>query len=70
MSGGGIKLRVSASGFRIEQGQYDRFIFDSSTNALFFDQTQVAFLQPGLSFPRQDIRHCLEQRQYGLREVF
>lgn len=52
----GDKIEVSASGFGIGQGQYDRFIFDSSTNALFFDQTQVAFLQPGSVFvPSLDI---------------
>ena len=42
--------------FEIGQGQYDRFTFDSSTGALFFDQTQVASLQPGLDFvPSRDI---------------
>jgi len=44
---GGIKLRVSASGFRDWAEPIRQVHIDSSTNALFFDQTQVAFLQPG-----------------------
>lgn len=50
------KIQVSASGFGIGQGQYDNFRYDSSTGALFFEETQLARLQPDLGFvPSLDI---------------
>jgi Ca2+-binding RTX toxin-like protein len=50
------KIQVSASGFGIGQGQYDKFRYDSSTGALFFEETQLARLQPDLGFvPSLDI---------------
>ena len=50
------KIQVSASGFGIGQGQYDKFTYYSSTGALFFEQTQLASLQPNLGFvPSSDI---------------
>lgn len=50
------KIQVSASGFGIGQDQYDKFTYNSSTGALFFEQTQLASLQPSLGFvPSSDI---------------
>ena len=46
----GDKIQVSALGFGIEQGQFNKFTFDSSTGALFFEQTQFAALQPNSGF--------------------
>lgn len=53
---GGDKIQISASGFGIGLGQFSRFTYDSSTGALFFDQTQFASLHPTSSFlPSLDI---------------
>lgn len=50
------KIQVSASGFGIGQGQYDKFTYNSSTGVLFFEQTQLALLQPNVGFvPSSDI---------------
>lgn len=40
----GDKIQVAASGFGIAQGKFDKFTYDSSTGALFFEQTQLASL--------------------------
>lgn len=51
------KIQVSASGFGIGQNEFNKFTYDSSTGALFFNkQTLLALLQPGLTFvPNLDI---------------
>ncbi|MBD2085341.1 hypothetical protein NDI49_24745 [Trichocoleus sp. ST-U3] len=41
----GDKIQISASGFGIGKGQSDKFSYDSSTGALFFEQTQLASVQ-------------------------
>lgn len=46
----GDKIQIDDSGFGIGQGQYDKFTFNSSTGALFFEQTQLAWLQAGTDF--------------------
>lgn len=61
----GDKIQISAGGFGIESDEYDSFIFDSSTNELWFEQvvtgentssSLIASLQPGSNFnPRVDI---------------
>jgi Ca2+-binding RTX toxin-like protein len=52
----GDKVQVSSSGFDIEKTEYNRFSYNNSTGALFFDQTQFAALQAGLNFvPNLDI---------------
>jgi Ca2+-binding RTX toxin-like protein len=49
-------ISVSYSGFGIGQGECNRFTYNSSTGALFFDQTQFAWLEPNLNFdPCRDI---------------
>lgn len=61
----GDKIHVFARGFDIELDEYDRFIFDSNTNELLFDQGEIggkasllplASLQPDSNFnPNNDI---------------
>lgn len=64
----GDKIQISAKGFGIEQDDYDSFIFDNSTNELWFEQLEtgentsslsvsvLASLQPSSNFiPRLDI---------------
>lgn len=46
----GDKIQVSASGFGIRQDQYDKFTFNRSTGALFFEQTQLASLELNSGF--------------------
>lgn len=44
------QIQVSTIGFGIGFDEFNRFTYDSSTGALFFDQTQFALLQPNLGF--------------------
>jgi Ca2+-binding RTX toxin-like protein len=44
------KIQVEAVAFGIGLNEYDRFTFNSSTGALFFEQTQFASLQLGSAF--------------------
>lgn len=49
------RIQVVATGFG-NNTELNRFTYDSSTGALFFDQTQFALLQPNLGFdPSRDI---------------
>jgi serralysin len=52
----GDKIQILASGFGIMQDDLNKFTFNSSSNALFFGQVQLASLQPGSNFnPSLDI---------------
>ena len=52
----GDKIQIVASGFGITQDDLNKFTFNSSSNALFFGQVQLASLQPGSNFvPSSDI---------------
>lgn len=50
------RLQVSANGFGVAPGEYNRFNFNSTTGALSFDGTQFATLDPNSGFvPSLDI---------------
>lgn len=52
----GDKIQVAASGFGIAQGQFDKFMYNSSTGTLFFEETQLASLPLDSGFvPSSDI---------------
>jgi serralysin len=52
----GDKIQIVASGFGINQNEFNKFTFDSRSNPLFFGQVQLASLQPGSNFvPSNDI---------------
>jgi Ca2+-binding RTX toxin-like protein len=52
----GDTIEVSSAGFGIGADEYEAFTFDSSTNSLFFEDTQLATLQPNSGFvPSLDI---------------
>jgi Ca2+-binding RTX toxin-like protein len=52
----GDKIQILASGFGIMQDDLNKFTFNSTSNALFFGQVQLASLQPGSNFnPSLDI---------------
>lgn len=52
----GDLIQIDSYGFGIGEGDYDYFEFDSSDGALYFDDTQIAWLQPNSGFdPSLDI---------------